>query len=95
MGAAVFIGEELMGMQLVWPLVDILQIDLGHEAPGAGERAIGGSILMFAYGVVVPVIAQNLLVAMLATTYQELQRAATLAMKVYRVTKYVFYTRAP
>merc|ERR1712185_141530 len=73
---------DFMFLTLIWPLVEIFPWDLGHSQPPAGERGVPGAVLMFSYGTVVPLIGQNLLIAMLATRYQKMLHEAILDIKV-------------
>ena len=82
-------------MQFVWPLVDITHFDLGYDSPHAGERNIGGSTLVLVFGLFIPLIGQNMLIAMLTTRYEEMKRDAELDFKVYRVDRVVNYVSTP
>merc|ERR1712185_534254 len=73
---------DFMFLTLIWPMVEMFPWDLGHSQPPAGERGVPGAVLMFSYGTIVPLIGQNLLIAMLATTYQKMLEEAIIDMKV-------------
>merc|ERR1712185_270440 len=86
---------DFMFLTLIWPLVEMFPWDLGHSQPPAGERGISGAVLMFSYGTVVPLIGQNLLIAMLATTYQKMLDEAIIDMKVEKFHRVVRCADAP
>ena len=50
---------------------------------------------MFLYGTLVLLVGQNLLIAMMTSTYEEKKRVAKLEFKVTRVNRIVYYTCSP
>ena len=64
-------------------------------SPHAGERHYGGSILMMYCGIVVPLIAQKLLIAMMTSTYRDMKLHAELRFKFHRVSRIVRYASFP
>ena len=63
--------------------------------PDAGDRNVAGHVLMASFGVTVMLVGQNLLIAIMANTFEEMKRDARLKFDAEQVRAVHFYATNP